>query len=180
MALGDKFSGLVSSSFSDYLLEKYKAAKEAKAFDKHLIAMYDPKFRRARDINVADDPYIYNTVQSIFHQANQQFYNFDISSKIEIWIMEYTEASAGYVDWHMDFEGKSLHNNDVGEQIKLAMSLGLTDDYTGGELEFDEGIIQLKKDNFVVFPSMFRHRVQPVKQGTRVSMVAWQYGPNWK
>lgn len=180
MALGDKFSGVVSSSFSDYLFEKYKTAKEAKSFDRHLIAMYDPKFRRARDISVADDPYVYGTVQSMFHQANNQFYNFDISDKIDIWIMEYTDASAGYVDWHMDFDGKSLHDNSLGQQIKIAMSIGLSDNYTGGELEFDDSIVFLKKGEFVVFPSMFRHRVQPIKQGTRVSMVAWQYGPNWK
>ena len=179
MALGDKFISTVSSSFSDYLLEKYKAAKETNSFDKKLIAMYDPKFRRAKDISVADDPYIFNTVQSLFHQANSN-YEFDLNNKIDIWIMEYTEGSAGYVDWHTDFDSKSLHDNSIGEQITLSISLGLSEDYQGGVLEFDDGIISLKKNDFVVFPSMFRHRVTPVSKGTRITMVAWQYGPNWK
>jgi len=180
MALGKKFYGTVASGFSGYCLEQYKKAKESNSFDKHLIAFYDKKFRRAKDISVADNPLIFSTIQGIFREANKDYKFVLHEHHIDIWIMEYTEGAAGYVDWHVDFEGKSLADNAVGEQIKLSMSLALTEDYKGGELEFDEGRVELGTNDLVVFPSFFRHKVNPVKQGTRVALVAWQYGPNWK
>jgi predicted 2-oxoglutarate/Fe(II)-dependent dioxygenase YbiX len=113
-------------------------------------------------------------------QQNELHYEFDLIDDIEIYIMEYTEPSAGYVDWHCDFSGQELYDQSKGKQIKLSLSLMLTDTFTGGELEFDEGMQQLGKGEYIIFPSLWRHRVNPVVSGTRVSLVAWQYGPNWK
>ena len=180
MALGDKVTGTVSSMFLDHCITRYNKAKEQKELKRDSVTMYNRKFRRAKDISVADDPIIRSTIQTLMMQHNELHYEFDLNDNIEIYIMEYTEASAGYVDWHNDFYGKSLYDQSIGEQIKLSMSLMLNDDYTGGELEFDEGPQQLGKGEYIIFPSLWRHKVNPVATGTRISVVAWNYGPNWK
>ena len=180
MALGDKVTGSVSSMFLDHCIARYDKGKENNEFTRDAVTMYSRKFRRAKDIVVVDDPIIKSTIQTLMMQQNELHYEFDLIDDIEIYIMEYTEPSAGYVDWHCDFSGQELYDQSKGKQIKLSLSLMLTDTFTGGELEFDEGMQQLGKGEYIIFPSLWRHRVNPVVSGTRVSLVAWQYGPNWK
>lgn len=180
MALGDKVTGSVSSMFLDHCIARYNVAKEQDELRRDAVTMYSRKFRRAKDISVADDPIIRSTIQTLMMSHNNAHYEFDLNDNIEIYIMEYTEASAGYVDWHNDFASKPLYDQSIGQQIKLSMSLMLNDDFTGGELEFDEGPQQLGKGEYLIFPSLWRHKVNPVATGTRISVVAWNYGPNWK
>lgn len=180
MALGDKVTGSVSSMFLDHCIARYNEAKDQKELKRDSVTMYSRKFRRAKDISVVDDPIIKSTIQTLMMQQNELHYEFDLTDDMEIYIMEYTEASAGYVDWHCDFSSKELYDQSKGRQIKLSLSLMLNDDFTGGELEFDEGTQQLGKGEYLMFPSLWRHKVNTVISGTRVSLVAWQYGPNWK
>lgn len=180
MALGDKVTGSVSSMFLDHCIARYNEGKDKKQFTRDAVTMYHRKFRRAKDISVADDPIIRSTIQTLMMSHNNAHYELDLNDDIEIYIMEYTEASAGYVDWHTDFVAKSLYDQSIGKQIKLSMSLMLNDNFTGGELEFDEGQQQLGKGEYLIFPSLWRHRVNPIVTGTRISVVAWCYGPNWK
>ena len=79
------------------------------------------------------------------------------------------------------------------------MTCQLTDgsEYQGGELEFDfrnydppienkinKNIIQAKeilpKGSIIVFPSFVWHRVKPVTQGVRYSLVMWNLGYPFK
>jgi PKHD-type hydroxylase len=66
-------------------------------------------------------------------------------------------------------------------------------DYKGGELEFNfNHPLKSKKDNIkkcteilprgsiVVFPSFVWHRVCPVEEGTRYSLVIWNLGHPFK
>ena len=56
----------------------------------------------------------------------------------------------------------------------------LNNDYKGGELEFkdsDKSIsLSLNKGDMVIFPSDLLHRVKPVLDGTRISLVGWLIG----
>ena len=150
MALGDKVTGSVSSMFLDHCIARYNVAKEQNELRRDAVTMYSRKFRRAKDISVADDPIIRSTIQTLMMSHNNAHYEFDLNDDIEIYIMEYTEASAGYVDWHNDFAAKPLYDQSLGKQIKLSMSLMLNDDFTGGELEFDEGPQQLGKGEYLL------------------------------
>jgi PKHD-type hydroxylase len=78
------------------------------------------------------------------------------------------------------------------------MTCQLTDgsEYKGGELQFDfrnynpnlrdesEHLITVKeilpKGTVVVFPSFLWHRVKPVTEGTRYSLVMWNLGEAFK
>ena len=80
-----------------------------------------------------------------------------------------------------------------GKIRKLSVTCSLSDakDYKGGELEFSQRN-NLEKDvsttctqilprgSIVVFPSFVWHRVKPVTEGIRYSLVIWNIGPPYK
>ena len=54
MALGDKVTGSVSSMFLDHCIARYNVAKEQNELRRDAVTMYSRKFRRAKDISVAE------------------------------------------------------------------------------------------------------------------------------
>jgi len=177
MAVIDQYFGKVSSSFSEYLLDKYNSSDLTK--DRRT------KFRRASDVNISDDTFVQNTIKFLFEKANNESYHFDLNDKIDIHLIDYEADAVGFLDWHTDFMGAGIRDNSVGEYIKMSLSLGLNDDFEGGQLEFDKQFAiseptRLNKNDYVIFPAFHRHRVLPVSKGKRVVCVAWAYGPNWK
>jgi PKHD-type hydroxylase len=73
-----------------------------------------------------------------------------------------------------------------GLERKLSVTVNLSDpgDYTGGDLEFLNGIGQLltqpelrQRGSIVVFPSTLGHRVTPITSGVRYALVGWMVGP---
>jgi len=100
-------------------------------------------------------------------------------------------------DWHCDSWATPYderNNPDFRGKIrKLSVSCLLSDpkDYKGGDLEFqirnqdDPTIVNntehiRKRGSIIVFPSFVWHRVKPVTEGTRYSLVIWNLGPPWK
>ena len=83
-----------------------------------------------------------------------------------------------HYDWHVD---KRPVNQGEPEK-KLSFSLMLNDNYKGGELEFKDShkniSLNLTKGDMVVFPSFLLHRVKPILDGTRISLVGWIVGQN--
>ena len=77
----------------------------------------------------------------------------------------------GHYDFHVD--------DGPGFNRKLSSILILNNDYEGGELCFEiDGKIEKIKNtpgNIIIWPSnfMFPHAVQPLKKGTRYSIVSW-------
>ena len=67
------------------------------------------------------------------------------------------------------------------DEKKLSFSLILNENYEGGELEFkdsNENIsLNLNKGDMVIFPSTLLHRVKPVTNKIRKSLVGWMIGP---
>ena len=122
---------------------------------------------------------------NLFEKANNESYHFDLSDKIDVHLIDYEADAVGFLDWHTDFMGPGIRDNSVGEYIKMSLSLGLNDDFEGGQLEFDRQYAlpeptRLNKNDYIIFPAFHRHRVLPVTKGKRVVCVAWAYGPNWK
>ena len=59
------------------------------------------------------------------------------------------------------------------------MQLSNGDDYEGGELEFlnvDTPVLHRSIGSITIFPSYLPHRVKPVTEGVRHSLVAWIHG----
>ena len=113
-------------------------------------------------------------------KANKAF-QIDIENNSEMQFIEYRHNEKGHYDWHHDVNW----NGQDGLDRKLSISIQLSDktDYLGGDFEFEE--INSSMDfkgigTIIIFPSYLRHRVTKVTSGTRRSLVAWFYGPNWK
>lgn len=114
--------------------------------------------------------WIYMRVFQVVGNANETFFNMDISEIRED--IQYTEYENGYYNWHVDIN-KS--------ERKLSASIQLSDpsDYEGGELQFDDngGVADKEQGTLVVFPSYLRHRVTEVTKGRRCALVTWIAGP---
>lgn len=74
-----------------------------------------------------------------------------------------------YIKSHVDGTGT--------EARELSFSIGLNDEYTGGEFYFKDlnKTIRLNKGDIIMFPSnfMFPHEILTVTSGTRYSIITW-------
>ena len=90
---------------------------------------------------------------------------------IDMQVLKYNEG--GFYHFHVD------HGPSVPRTISSIYLIN--DDYEGGELIFKHPIskeelkIEKKKNTLIMWPSnfLYPHKVLPVKQGVRYSMVAW-------
>ena len=102
-------------------------------------------------------------------------WNYDVTDMFPFQYSVYHENDHYY--WHVDTGSAYLKQ----KERKISFSLILNDNYKGGELEFknsDENIsLDLNKGDMVTFPSFLEHRVKPVLNGTRISLVGWMLGP---
>jgi PKHD-type hydroxylase len=123
--------------------------------------------------------WIFSKFAGVITGINQQFFGFDLTGMEQgLQFTRYTAPGQHY-DWHID----KGYNTPVR---KLSVSLQLSDpaDYKGGELElmFGRKAEKLPRERglMVLFPSYVLHRVRPVTQGTRYSLVCWVSGPPFK
>lgn len=105
---------------------------------------------------------------------------------------QYTEygSNLDHYDWHMDLDPiKDVEIGYVASTRKLSASVILSDpcDYEGGSLEIyqrpdgtAEHVINQEKGSIIYFPSYQMHRVTPVLDGVRKSLVVWVEGPKFK
>jgi len=117
--------------------------------------------------------WLYEKVLDRVTRANT-LYDFDISGMYEgMNIMEYTDG--GEYDWHLDIgPGLAAHR-----KLSVIVQLSKSSEYVGGEVMFNAGKErELPKDRgqIAIFPSYVLHKVNPVTEGTRYSLVAWISG----
>jgi|TARA_R100000030_G_C3224074_1_gene116672 PKHD-type hydroxylase len=110
--------------------------------------------------------------------ANKNNWEYDLQMLESIQISIYDKD--GHYGWHSDY-GTSSNPNKTR---KLSASLVVSDpsEYTGGDLEFIDYqgcIIKAPKEKgtIIVFDSRVPHRVTPITDGRRVSLVTWMNGP---
>jgi PKHD-type hydroxylase len=123
--------------------------------------------------------WIFSKFAGVITSINQQFFGFDLNGMEQGLQFTRYKAPGQHYDWHID----KGYNTPVR---KLSVSLQLSDpaDYKGGELElmFGRKAEKLPRERglMVLFPSYVLHRVRPVTQGTRYSLVCWVSGPPFK
>ena len=127
-----------------------------------------------------DTKWLYEKCKDLLVTANDNMWNFHITSIKEF--LQFTEYKAsltddnhGMYDWHMD-----VGSNEASTR-KLSMTIQLSDEYEGGDLEFmlHRNIVKAPKTKgtIIFFPSYLMHRVTKVTSGTRNSLVTWFHGP---
>jgi len=195
------FTGVLTPKFCNEVLEYGKKHQEQIArtggFDKEKLSKEEIKnMQKKRNSHIVwmNDKWIYKEIQPYVMEANKKAgwnFNWDWSENCQ-----FTKYSPGqYYGWHCDSweipYNKPNSPNEHGKIRKLSVTCSLSDpsEYKGGELEFNfnnpeknkkQNIRKcteiLPRGSMVVFPSFVWHRVCPVKQGTRHSLVIWNLG----
>ena len=125
-------------------------------------------------------PQMYKKVEHQLSLVNLNHFGFENVQITEP--AQFTEyPKGGFYDWHMDLDVLGLHEPPV-RKISMTCLLSNPSEFTGGDLEFTEKnkINNLKQGQAIFFASFLRHRVSPVKKGTRRSLVMWFGGQPFK
>ena len=127
-----------------------------------------------------DMPEMYRDIENTMLKANGNHFGFDGMRLTEV--AQFTHyLEGGFYDWHMDNDVVGKYEPPVR---KISMTLLLSDPSTfeGGELEFMQNgkKAKLKQGQAIFFASWLQHRVKPVTQGERKSLVMWFGGPSFK
>jgi len=133
-------------------------------------------------LKVQQNDWIYKRVLNLVAEANDKFFNFNISDINEN--LQFTNYEVGgKYDWHVDI-GREYPQS----HRKLSMVVQLSDpcEYEGGELQFGPSsddrieVADKNKGCTIIFPSYMRHRATEVTSGTRYSLVLWISGPTFR
>jgi PKHD-type hydroxylase len=199
------FKGVLSHKFCDEVIEYGKKHQEQLAktggFEKKDLNKKELKeLKKKRNSNIVwmSDEWIYKEILPYVKIANKNAgWNFDWNFSEPC---QFTKYSPGqYYGWHCDsWEVRYNNPNDSNtngkiRKLSVTCSLSYPQNYKGGELEFNFNNPEKKnKDNIrkcteiltrgsiVVFPSFVWHRVCPVKEGVRNSLVIWNLGYPFK
>jgi PKHD-type hydroxylase len=159
--------------------------------------------QKKRNSNIVwlNDTWIYKEIHPFIKLANKEAgWNFDWDFSESCQFTKYKLNQ--YYDWHCDSWAEPYNRPDDinmhGKIRKLSVTCQLTDgsEYKGGELEFDyrqyepnfrdekKHVVTAKeilpRGSIIVFPSFVWHRVKPVTEGKRYSLVIWNLGHTFK
>lgn len=115
-------------------------------------------------------------IANMLFEANEYFYQFDISKKIECYFARY-ETGNHYNAEHTDCV---ILEDYTHLQRKLSFSLLLNDDYENGTLSITNNDIKKSTGSLIVFPSFLPHKVSTVTSGTRYVLFGFCLGPSWR
>tara|TARA_R110000751_G_scaffold303933_1_gene419003 strand:+ start:2988 stop:3602 length:615 start_codon:yes stop_codon:yes gene_type:complete len=149
----------------------------------------DLKKLRDSKVSFLTEPWIFKEIHPFINQANRNAeWNFEWSDSESCQFTKY--GLNQHYGWHCDSWAEPYKDPPWRKGLirKLSAIVALSDssEYVGGDLEFDlrhqekPKIVICKelkkKGSIVVFPSFVWHRVKPVTEGTRYSLVAWNLG----
>lgn len=123
---------------------------------------------------------IYAKMSELVQTLNQRFYHFDISGLENLQYTVYHSEEHGHYDWHVDYG----RHNPRPRKISISVQLSQDDSYEGCDLQFQMGnkigTAPRSRGTLVAFPAFVLHRVTPITQGTRKSLVCWVAGPPFR
>jgi len=140
------------------------------------------EYRKSEIAWLNQDPktmWIYDKITEMAQVANSQMWNYDIWGYDDE--LQYTTYydDGGHYDWHADL-GPGISNR----KLSCVVQLSEPTDYEGGDLQLNPGggitTIPRKRGQVTFFSSFVLHRVTPVISGTRISLVSWLSGANYR
>ena len=182
------FSKVIDSDICNKLVNECKQNILTQATVKNLdqSKRTDTELRQTYLYKIKDKEHkINNLIWHFIKQANDTQFDYDIEAFEYSEFLEYKVGD--FYGWHQDGHGKTPNNRTR----KLSAILVLSDPQTfeGGELQFFSGDKPLTKDviedlkkqgTIVVFDSTEWHRVTPITNGIRHSIVCWAIGSNFR
>lgn len=132
--------------------------------------------------------WLFDKFNKIIQNVNEEYYNFDLNGYDYIQYSEYLANENGHYDYHIDLMLDMIPQKDYDFLYrKLSFTLCLNQqgtDYSGGDFKIKTGAedvsMKLNKGDMIVFPSFILHKVEPVTEGVRKSLVGWVTGPKFK
>jgi PKHD-type hydroxylase len=132
--------------------------------------------------------WLFDKFNKIIQNVNEEYYNFDLNGYDYIQYSEYLANENGHYDYHIDLMLDMIPQKDYDFLYrKLSFTLCLNQqgtDYSGGDFKIKTGSedvsMKLNKGDMIVFPSFILHKVEPVTEGVRKSLVGWVTGPKFK
>lgn len=181
-----KTYNMLNHSQCDVILNELTSVK----FHRHQFQHYDGTL-----ISSDIDPKVFTVDENNFHidatdflmkqywSCLSQYLKEDINFE---WYNNWNGFTKPKFNWYNSNTGMKNHCDHIWDifdgSIKgipvLSMIALLNDDFDGGEfVMFDTESYNLKKGELIIFPSifLFPHKVNPVTNGERISMVSWVY-----
>jgi PKHD-type hydroxylase len=153
---------------------------------------FDPSIRKSKNsfIHLSEESsWIFNKLKEASEYINNMYFQYDLLGFSSIQYTEYDHNLSHY-NWHMDLQLlKDINFSSLGLTRKLSASVILNSpaDYSGGEFQMytkpngtAEHIVAQEQGSVIFFPSYALHRVSPVTEGIRKSLVLWIEGPKFK
>ena len=130
-----------------------------------------------------DHPYN-NILLEFVLKANEIVYHYDLSKFTPCQFAQYNVGD--FYGYHQDSGHQYVEYEK--ETRKLSMTVQLSDpkDYDGGVFQFYNGDKDpevppiIEQGSIIVFDSRMWHRVTPVTNGVRYSLVSWILGPHFR
>jgi len=175
------FDGVIPDAMCDTIVELGKT-KEQMIAGINVENTTDNKMRKGEVAWIKDD-WVQQMLETYASKANiEAGWHFVVDSKEHIQFATYEDSA--FYDYHRDC------NILQAQYRKLSISVQLSspDDYDGGDLLMKHfwGTTNLPMDKeiknkgtIIVFPSILLHKVTPVTEGTRHSLVQWFSGPDF-
>lgn len=128
------------------------------------------------------EPRLVQRIMAFVTSSNRTNFGFDIAGLFDIQFTEYHGSKQDRYDWHHDVRLKGSMAYD--RKLSVVIQLSARESYAGGEFEFSTveppGAAFEPRGSVLIFPSFLQHRVLPVTQGIRHSLVTWVEGPRWR
>ncbi len=118
---------------------------------------------------------IFERLANNIFQANHKWWGFHLSGLNEsLQLTHYKSDVKAHYEWHEDW------NESAGfSHRKISGVVLLSDKFSGGEFEFLHSgkVEEMTAGSMILFPSFRTHKVNPVTDGERWSLVFWVSGP---
>ena len=159
----------------------FKAADQVNTSDATTFAGDSNSYRRSKVAWLSENREIGDMLWGFIELAQPIFKVQVMRGPLEIQYTEYHATNRGKYDWHHDVDWNSTAPYD--RKISVTVQLSDPSEYEGGRFEFMETEQPQEearvKGTVLMFPSYLQHRVTPVTEGVRKSLVAWFSGPRW-
>jgi PKHD-type hydroxylase len=147
---------------------------------------YQGKGGRTNRVSFIHDKQIQEKWLSVARTVNKDLgWDFNLTAIEPIQYGEYAKSEE--YSWHVDQHRTPYKDNMIR---KISFSVFLNNDYTGGEFDLEiyppnrpkrfKTFNELPTNTILFFQSEYWHRVRPVHDGVRKSLVGWVLGPKFR
>ncbi|KMS51110.1 2OG-Fe(II) oxygenase [Novosphingobium barchaimii LL02] len=162
--------------------EHYAPAEATIGFSDALRSDKGYRTSTIRWLDTSREKDIVGRIMDFVRCSNRTNFGVDVEAPFELQYTEYRATNKGHYDWHQDVWLESPR--PYARKLSVVVQLSSPDEYKGGGFEFfgiqNPGATFLGRGSLLIFPSFLQHRVLPVTDGLRRSLVTWIEGPNWR